>query len=150
MTISMKPLSFYADSKEALNSTEKAYFRAKVRRKVHGMLLKRFSELSEDDIALRSLLAERLDVHRSQVTRWLASPSNLTIDTLSDLMLAMNREIGIASVGIGVDSHMNYSHPTSTLGWPDKPKAVTVATSNTTPVAFSTIMNTTAPKIQIK
>lgn len=115
MTISLKPLSFYAESKEPLNSAEKAYFRAKMKRKVHGLLLKRFSAMSEDDRALRSLIADRIGVHRSQVTRWLASPNNLTLDTLSDLLLAMNREMTPVEAEIGVTSTSNYTHPTSTL-----------------------------------
>jgi hypothetical protein len=116
MTMSVKPLSFYASSSEPLNDVDKAYFRARLRRKVHGMILKRFSELSENDVALRALLADRLGIHRSQVTRWLASPSNLTLDTLSDLMLGMNREIELSDVEVANGSRGNYSHPTSTIG----------------------------------
>jgi hypothetical protein len=116
MTISVKPLSFYAENCEPLSSSDKAYFRARLRRKVHGMILKRFGEMSENDVSLRAMLADRLGIHRSQVTRWLASPSNLTLDTLSDLMLGMNKEVEVSAVRVGDGIRSNYSHPTSTIG----------------------------------
>jgi Helix-turn-helix len=80
------------------------------------MILKRFGEMSENDVSLRAMLADRLGIHRSQVTRWLASPSNLTLDTLSDLMLGMNKEVEVSAVRVGDGIRSNYSHPTSTIG----------------------------------
>ncbi len=41
----------------------------------------------------RSKLAKRLGKRPEQITRWLAAPGNLTLDTISDLLLTMNAEI---------------------------------------------------------
>ena len=43
----------------------------------------------------RADLARRLGKRPEQVTRWLAGPGNLKIDTLSDLLLAMGHELVI-------------------------------------------------------
>lgn len=155
MTISVKPFSFYASSVEPLNDAEKAYFRAKMRRRVHGMILRRFGEMSENDIALRSLLAERLGVHRSQVTRWLASPSNLTLDTLSDLMLGMNREVDVNAIEVGDGHRSNYSHPTSSVGRHNTSDPVSAAAVNTVRISAPALPQATGtqetfPKLKIK
>lgn len=62
--------------------------RTRNKNKAHSLLLEMFEEsnLSKAD------LAKMLDKKPEQITRWLAGPGNLKLDTLSDLIFAMKGE----------------------------------------------------------
>lgn len=89
MTTSLRESFSFDASFVPFSESEKVFFRASNRRVVHGAVISKFLEKSEADNLTRALLAERLGVDRAQITRWLSSPGNWTIDTLSDLLLAM-------------------------------------------------------------
>jgi hypothetical protein len=63
-----------------------AYFRARTRRRVYSLVVDEFerSKISQADLARR--LGKGTDV----VCRWLGSPGNWTLDTLSDLLFAIS------------------------------------------------------------
>lgn len=65
-----------------------AFVRARNRNKAHSMLLGLFrdSRMSKRDIA------KMLNCKPEQITRWLAGPGNLTLDTISSLAFAMKGE----------------------------------------------------------
>lgn len=115
MTTSLKTWSVYADDKSTpLNESDKSYFRARTRRHVHDVVLGKFMELSDDQNLTRAQLAERLQVDRAQITRWLSSPSNWTLDTLSDLLLAMACQASVEAKAIGFGETGNYHHAFTT------------------------------------
>lgn len=62
--------------------------RTRNKNKVHSLLLEIFNEsdLSKAD------LAKMLGRKPEQITRWLAGPGNITLDTVSDLIFAINGE----------------------------------------------------------
>lgn len=62
------------------------YLRTRLRRRLHSLILKEFSEsgLSQADLARR--LGRKPDV----VCRWLAAPVNFRLSTLSDLLFAIS------------------------------------------------------------
>ena len=64
------------------------FVRTRNKNKAHSLLLELFdqSHLSKAD------LARMLNKQPEQITRWLAGPSNLTLDTLSDLIFALAGE----------------------------------------------------------
>jgi hypothetical protein len=84
MTISQTPLQ-EALSKPVMPAFWLGYFQEGFRRDVHDGLVGLFEclNLSKADIA------KRLGKKPEQITRWLAGPSNLESDTISDLALAM-------------------------------------------------------------
>lgn len=112
MTTYPKEWSDY--SAGALSESDKAYFRAMTRRHIHNIVLDRFCDLSERGFK-RSDLADRLGVDRAQVTRWLASPGNWTVDTLSDLLLGMSCRACIRAEEISAVPRGNFAHSASTL-----------------------------------
>jgi hypothetical protein len=73
-----------------------AYFRARLSNTLHRLVLREFGKLSQDGKINKSILANRIGRKPEQVTRWLGGPSNLTLDTISDLLLGMGYEPTIA------------------------------------------------------
>jgi transcriptional regulator with XRE-family HTH domain len=68
------------------------YFRQRFRNRVFGRLAAFFAEEAERSGVTRKDIASRLGRDPSQITRWLSQPSNLTIETISDLLLALDAE----------------------------------------------------------
>lgn len=120
MTTSLKTWSNYAnDSDSALSVADKSYFRARTRNHVHGVVLQRFVELSDTGQLSRAKLADRLGVGRAQITRWLSSPGNWTLDTLSDLLLAMNCHASLCAEELAEQGQGNYLHAFSQAAQPN-------------------------------
>lgn len=129
MTTSLQELDFYRDNDGVLGEAEKAYFRARFRERAFSALLEKFYESEKDTGLLRATIAKRLGKHRSQVTRWLTEPSNLTLDALSDLLLALGSEPTIEVRNIGEEPIGNYYHPASTQG-PSQPRTAPRVTTS--------------------
>lgn len=69
-----------------------AFFRERIRIKLHQILLREFVRREREIGLTRKNLADKLGKRREQITRWLGAPANMTIDTLSDLLLGMGVE----------------------------------------------------------
>ena len=65
-----------------------AYFRARLKNRIHDAVLSQFAASG----ITKAQLARRLDKKPEQITRWLSSPGNWTLDTWSDLLLGMKSE----------------------------------------------------------
>jgi transcriptional regulator with XRE-family HTH domain len=63
-----------------------AYFRARLKHRIYSVIIKEFkkSSLTQAD------LARRLDMEPAQLSRLLAGPANLTLETVSDTLFAIN------------------------------------------------------------
>lgn len=117
------------------SATEKAYARALFRRQVHDQILAAFMDFAEGDRFARSTLADRLGLNRSQVTRWLAGPSNLRTDTISDLLLAMSYKPKLSAEKLSEQQPpANYVHENSTATAPSvSPKSSNESSSSREP-----------------
>lgn len=67
------------------------YFRERLRDRLHSAILAAFQRYVEKGFK-QSDLAERIHKKRAQITRWLGSPSNLTLDSISDLMIGLGTD----------------------------------------------------------
>jgi transcriptional regulator with XRE-family HTH domain len=82
-----------ATSKAATSSSsafERARFRQLFRNQVHDQIVRLFLAQQEQHGLTQKVIAERMGVHPSRINRLLGDPANLTLDTISDLLLAMN------------------------------------------------------------
>jgi transcriptional regulator with XRE-family HTH domain len=63
-----------------------AYFRARLKHRIYSVIIKEFkkSGLTQAD------LARRLDMEPAQLSRLLAGPGNLTLETVSDMLFAID------------------------------------------------------------
>lgn len=68
-----------------------AYFQQRLRNRIFALLLEKFATESKSGLT-KAALARRIGRTPDVVNRWLASPSNLTIDTLSDLLIGIAAE----------------------------------------------------------
>lgn len=75
---------------EPLSRSDLARFRQRFRNHVHNQILMLFLDLQQERALSQKAIAERLGVHPSRINRLLTDPANMTLDTISDLLLAMN------------------------------------------------------------
>jgi transcriptional regulator with XRE-family HTH domain len=86
MTVKAKPKAWTSDEVETVaEATVQA---------LYGQVRRRFLEVcrAEPDFSQQAL-AERIGVPRAQVSRWLASPSSLTLRAAARLLLGMDRRL---------------------------------------------------------
>lgn len=72
-------------------SPKRAYFQQRLENRIFGFLLEKFMEAQKNGLT-KAILARRIGKSPEVITRWLGAPSNLTLDTISDLLLAISAE----------------------------------------------------------
>ena len=73
-----------------------SYFRARLTNKIHSLIVSEFSKQESLGVISRACLAKRVGKKPEQITRWIGSSGNWTIETLSDLLLGMGLEPSIS------------------------------------------------------
>lgn len=87
MTISLATTALSKPDTDAPISRGKlAYLRARYKGNIHSLVLEEFVKSR----VKKATLARRLRMAPAQLTRLLATPSNLTLETLSDLLFAIS------------------------------------------------------------
>ena len=88
-----------------------AYYRRRQQNRVFALLAKFFADEAEAGRISKKALADRLGKDPAQITRWLSEPKNFELDTLSDLLLAMDAELDHNIVRFCERVKPNYVHP---------------------------------------
>lgn len=99
-----------SSSEEQLSAGQLGYFRARLRNAIHEAVLGKFIHEYESNGLTKARLAKRLGKRPEQITRWLAAPGNWTLETVSDLLLAMNSELRVEAAPWAEQSARNYAH----------------------------------------
>jgi transcriptional regulator with XRE-family HTH domain len=68
------------------------YFRERLRHRLHAAILAAFTRRAKERGLKQSDLAKRIHRKRAQITRWLSTQSNLTLDSISDLMVGLGMD----------------------------------------------------------
>ena len=76
-----------------LDEREIFYFRASYRDRVYQSVMAYFAACAERDGLTKARIASLLQRDPASITRWLSGPGNWTLDTVSDLLLAMDAEM---------------------------------------------------------
>ena len=79
------------DSSGVISEAERGYFEQRLRNKFHSFLLDKFGEAQEAGLT-KAELARRIGKTPDVINRWLGAPSNLTLDTVCDLLLGISGE----------------------------------------------------------
>ena len=88
----------------------RAYFQQRLRLRVFNFILNKFIEAQKDGLT-KAGLARRIEKTPDVINRWLGGSSNLTLDTISDLLLGIAGEelLPTATSPLEQTRH-NYSH----------------------------------------
>jgi len=78
--------------KDPKNALDVAYYRKRLKNRVHSAIYKFFIQQLKTNGLTKKDIAVALGKEPAQISRWLLYPSNLTLDTISDLLLAMDAE----------------------------------------------------------
>jgi hypothetical protein len=97
-------------SSKVLSGFWKGYFRESFRASVNDQLIEIFDSFRAAG-GTKKEIADKIDKRPEQVTRWLTSPSNLELDTISDLALAMGYMPRLQFDGIGQTFIRSNAHP---------------------------------------
>lgn len=91
MSISQEQRSFVSEiiGWKPIPEDKLAYYRDRLRHRLHSAILDAFLTRSEQLGLKRKELAIRIHRKNTQITRWISSASNLTLDSISDLMVGL-------------------------------------------------------------
>src|SRR5438270_926046 len=85
---------------ERLEPYHLGYFQARMRNRIHDLVLSSFLEAAEQKGVTKADIARRLGKKPEQITRWLAAPGNWTFNTASNLLLALGQELNFEIVDL--------------------------------------------------
>ena len=85
-------------TRKALTKAEKAYVRTETRLAIAGAVVRLFEELEKEKKLNQVALADRLGVSRSRVSKLVTAPGNWTLDTVADLLAAMDAKLTAVDV----------------------------------------------------
>lgn len=80
---------------ETISLSTLSYFRDRLRDRCHELVLKEFLRQATDSGFTKAQLARRISKDHGQINRLLGAPGNWTLDTVSDLLLALGTELAI-------------------------------------------------------
>lgn len=86
-----------------------AYFRGRFGNKIHELVLAEFAAQEREGKTSRAELARKIRRKPEQITRWLGSPGNWTLDTVSDLLLGMGLEPVVSARSLASEHVSNWS-----------------------------------------
>ena len=87
-----RKLQFQPQAK-VLSPKALGYFRARLKNRLHELVLTEFMKLENEKDFTKADMARRIHKRPELVTRLLGAPGNWTLDTVSDLLLAMGYEL---------------------------------------------------------
>lgn len=75
---------------EPIPAGQRAYFQERLKGRIFSFIVGEFlRQQGESPDITQAAIARRLERRPEQISRWLSGPSNMTIDTISDLVLAV-------------------------------------------------------------
>ena len=94
-----------------LSERDLHYYRQRAKNRIFESLTTFFAQEAERTGVTKRDIAEYLNRDPAQITRWLSSPSNLTIDTISDLLLSLDAEMDHTISKFSERVQPNQMHP---------------------------------------
>lgn len=98
MSISQTSILSEIEQGKPIPTRTRAYYRRRLQNRIHRLILSAFRERQKKTGLNQKQLAERIDKDRAEINRWLGIPSNLTLETISDLLLGLGVDLDDPSV----------------------------------------------------
>jgi hypothetical protein len=95
----------------AVSDRDMFYYRQRSKNRLFETITAFFAEEAERRGITKRDIAECLKRDPAQITRWLTSPSNLTSDTISDLLLSLGAEMDYSVARFADRPAPNEMHP---------------------------------------
>jgi hypothetical protein len=111
MTFSREPYQTAISRSEKIETRENAYFRQRLKHDVFSRLLGLFVDRAERFGVTKAKLAMLTGKDPAVINRLLSLPSNLTLETISDLSLALGYEPEVIFHALSDVTCHNYAHP---------------------------------------
>jgi len=94
VTTSQEQMSFLSEILEwkPIPEDKLVYFRERLRNRLPSAILDAFIKRAKQKGLKQCDLATRIGRTRAQITRWFSTPSNLTLDSISDLMVGLGMD----------------------------------------------------------
>jgi len=87
-----------------------SYFQERLRDRIFDFILGRFLAEQKNGLT-KAKLGRRIGKKAEVINRWLGAPSNLTLDTISDLLIGIAaEELNLSSATLLNRAPVNYSH----------------------------------------
>ena len=99
------------DSLKVVDESELGYARQRFKNRVFTQLVEFFETEAEERGIYQSDLAIALKKDAGQLSRLLKHPSNLTLETISDLLTALDAEMDTRIIRYAEQHRANYIHP---------------------------------------
>jgi hypothetical protein len=117
---------------------EASYFEQRFRNRIYEAVIKAVEEYASANKWKRKDLAARSGKKASQITKWLSGPSNWTLDTVSNLLYAIDAELDFVVTPFARKNKSNEFHPLNgtPLPPPQIPPVSSVATQAKLPEPF--------------
>jgi hypothetical protein len=88
-----------------------AYHQQRAKNRAFEEVIAFFARRAEYSGMTKKEIADRLGKDPSQITRWLSGPGNWTLETISDLLVAMDAEMEFSVIAFEDIRRANYAHP---------------------------------------
>ena len=96
---------------EEIKDRDLFYYRRRAQNRLFEILTSFFADEAEHHGITKRDIAESLKRDPAQITRWLTVPSNLTTDTISDLLLSLGAEMDYSVARFKDRPQPNEMHP---------------------------------------
>ena len=100
-----------SSTNQPISTREITYYNRRLQNAVFNEIVRAFVEEVKAGRLSRATLAKRIGKEPAQITRWLSGPANLTLNTISIILLGMNAEMDAKVVFSRDISVPNYAHP---------------------------------------
>lgn len=100
-----------SQSDEPLSRKQILYLNHRLRNQVYSDLIEAFGHAVVEYGGSRAKTADRLNKNRSQITRMLSAPSNLTLDSISTFLAGLGAELETKVVFFDERPKPNYAPP---------------------------------------
>lgn len=127
---------------EPISKRTRSYYQQRFQQQVFARIAKAFAERADEFKLTKSAVATLIDKDKGQVNRLLSHPTNLTLDTLSEIALALNYEPTVFLDDLDVPPRHNFCHPAydEYVAKPVAPKEAQASSATTSTVSTVRIL----------